>query len=114
MKQREITFRFWKPETKDFSYNCSPAYWIQYGYLAGQYTGVKDNLGNKIFEGDIVKREYLTPHHRHARTETAEIFFHRGSFFANREDEVALSSIEERDMEIVGNIHENPEMLEIQ
>ena len=74
----------------------------------GQYTGQKDKNGKKVFEGDIVRK---TNEGRHPEIFIANILT---IFRAN--EEVYYSPFEHFtescEYEIIGNIHDNPELLE--
>ena len=91
---------------------CVPTSWEEaYSLYAvhpdtiGQYTGLTDKNGNKIFEGDIVEFTNLD-------LPNMVIRFDNGSFMLC-EDE--YSTYEELRMnyvvEVIGNIHDNPELL---
>jgi len=82
----------------------------------GQYTGLKDKNGVKIFEGDIVKDDYgnigtvtYLEHFCNWR-----IVFHKGrpdllgKYGCNIFDWI----YPDMNLEIIGNIHDNPELLE--
>ena len=69
----------------------------------GQYTGLTDRKGKKIFEGDIVKNEF---------GEIDKVAFLFGRFVPfNRYPEYRCFFCER--CEVIGNIHDNPELLEV-
>ena len=97
------------------------AYICKEGYLkdaevdpstVGQYTGLTDKNGKRIFEGDVVKWndkmgrivfgmgcfcvKYLMPHCFYRNSPAIDIVFHE---YPN-------------EVEVIGNIHDNPELLE--
>ena len=70
----------------------------------GQYTGLTDKNGKKIFEGDIIfdpemKDNYI-------------VEFDEGGFCAGDMFLQAYISFDEFSCEVIGNIHDNPELLE--
>lgn len=73
-----------------------------------QYTGLKDKKINEIYEGDIVKIYYL-------EINLHVIEFHKGMFgwfdYQNDFTIIAERNPETR-IEIIGNIYQNPELLE--
>ena len=73
----------------------------------GQYTGLTDKNGKKIFEGDIVKGEnWLHRDHNIHR-----VVYHEGGFYYIDKDGEPWHHDHIEDIEIIGNIHDNPELL---
>lgn len=84
----------------------------------GQYTGLTDKNGKKIFEGDIVDiTQYDSIYHKVHRCCRSKVFFSNFAFRTNAapeyEDEEPLSYWfwNDCDFEVIGNIHDNPELL---
>ncbi|EOF4397399.1 YopX family protein [Listeria monocytogenes] len=84
-----------------------------------QFTGLKDKNGKKIFEGDIVA---FSEDDFHVFNSQVEYFSEDGYpafdikvpsdyyFDSNVFSEVSMSGLHE--IEVIGNIHENPELME--
>ena len=76
-----------------------------------QSTGLKDKNGKEIFEGDILKsNKYIT-----------SVFYERGAYcvkFRQTPNTTVtmnvISFIEKYKTKIIGNIYENPELLEVE
>lgn len=66
----------------------------------GQYTGLTDKNGKKIFEGDIV----MMPSHHGGKHKTA-VYFARGKFAVDGSN-YCFKDICPRNMEVIGNIHD--------
>ena len=75
----------------------------------GQYTGLTDRNGNKIFEGDIVN--IITENE-----EIGIIVYEDGGFIV-RADKFSIdfiNNINGTDVEVIGNKYDNPKLMEIQ
>ena len=84
----------------------------------GQYTGVKDKNGTKIFEGDIVKYCIHTKGYEHLdKNYIVEFSFGgfrlRENLFDEFSDYVDNDSVDWDRCEVIGNIYDNPELLEV-
>lgn len=94
-----ITLEYWipvKPET------------------VGQYTGLKDKSGVKIFEGDIVCNRwgnYYTPIFRNGIYMAYNV---EQSHWTQQEPSTQFNVIWKEGCEVLGNIHDNPELLEVE
>lgn len=85
----------------------------------GQYTGLKDKHGTQIFEGDIVDYEDESPgqyeYHDSTFINRGVIEYDDGVFYwtnlvaAQFDDSVYKGAA---DCVVIGNIHDNPELLE--
>lgn len=71
----------------------------------GQYTGMVDRKGRKIFEGDIV----TMPAYGGGRTK-AIVYFKDGKFAVNGSN-YHFKDIKPSTMEVIGNIHRNSDLL---
>lgn len=78
-----------------------------------QFTGLCDKNGRKVFEGDIVEgnSEFFTYTHPYGK-----VVYDGGQYLISFDD--VLEDIEclgawANDVEIIGNIYDNPELLEV-
>lgn len=86
----------------------------------GQYTGLTDKNGKKIFEGDIVSTKYKLGRGGYY---VFEVYYNEnlcqfaltinsGSYTKNKQyDWLQLTSLKANKVEVIGNIHDNPELL---
>ena len=115
---REIKFRAWHhgagdPRIAGYMVNSHPfpvKFWtnVENEPLAVevmQYTGLKDKNGTEIYESDVIELDEIQ----------AVITFDNGSYqMITSENQGRSQAIQERTkrFEVIGNIHENPELLE--
>ena len=136
---RDIKFRVWDKETKhmhicgedvhdeiSFENETNKAYYynLQNGcgslredsvYILMQYTGLKDKNGKEIYEGDIIfikgetKLLDIKGKVEYSNILAQFIITNTGSIVNEAEP---LGNYEEEDIEVIGNIYDNPKLLE--
>ncbi|KKP30612.1 MAG: hypothetical protein UR20_C0054G0013 [Candidatus Woesebacteria bacterium GW2011_GWE2_31_6] len=103
---REIKFRAWDKE-KQIMINdlngWSKGYQDKYELM--QFTGLKDENGKEIYEGDI----FDSP----AKTKFKIVWWVDGWFYQNVRDEKPIGHLIEvaKDWNVIGNIYENLELI---
>ena len=79
----------------------------------GQYTGLTDKNGEKIFEGDILQFDYKGKNL--GVNGVAAVVFENGKFgvkWGNYKQFVCLDGFANTTLEVIGNIYDNPELIE--
>ncbi len=129
---REIRFRAWDIERKGYiqGFNMVNYHgyfnkglkksiyrydtkWDEEEYILEQYTGLKDKNGKEIYEGDLLQ---LITFEGGGGISAFSVEFENGCFGINTNGEYLAELKYYIDMpfisaEIIGNIHENPELL---
>lgn len=114
---REIKFRAWDGNIGlmhddismfvDYSYNGVVP---RNGVVLMQFTGLTDKNGIEIYEGDIVHTTAEFDYHDHSKNRAVE--FTKGQFILNGSQLSLAGELSQYDCEAIGNIYENPELLE--
>jgi len=116
---REIKFRAWN--YSKMIYNCAirnglvvnhkdSFYQIgqETNYPIMQYTGLKDKNGKEIYEGDIIK--VFDNKNGVFKVEFKNQYV-GGWLLCHEKGQVSLGARKKNDIEVVGNIYQNPELL---
>uniref|UniRef100_A0A6M3KEL1 Putative YopX protein n=1 Tax=viral metagenome TaxID=1070528 RepID=A0A6M3KEL1_9ZZZZ len=95
-------------------FGTNPSHWLISPILM-QYTGLKDNNGKEIYEGDIVN---LIPDGYVKEIATVEWDNNNASWIYRRISELELVNksgvyVKWEPVEVIGNIYENPKLIKI-
>jgi len=109
-------FRAWDERTKTCFNNAmietlAPiSTWVKNGWVVEQCTGLKDKNGRLIYEGDIMKLDSEQP-----GIHIAKVIYRNGCFGLSAKKWVSpFNFLQPRRWKKIGNIHENPELLEVE
>ncbi|WP_288551347.1 YopX family protein [uncultured Lacticaseibacillus sp.] len=122
--KREIKFRAWQPQVKrmfevgDIDFIKEEVMLRQWGWESSndidlmQYTGLKDNNGREIYGGDIVRTG--EDNIGDPDPMIGQVIMREGSWLIeNEKKQEAMELFSEiTSREVIGNIFENPELLE--
>lgn len=126
---REIKFRAWHKEKKYMIIildNTKQKNWffpsLSQKYEIMQYTGLNDKNGKEIYEGDILYWTDKSELSDETLSEKAEVFWNkellRWSVKIKIFNKTHISDLSDYDnqeeIEVIGNIYENPDLLEEQ
>jgi hypothetical protein len=118
---RKIKFRAWDSIIKKMIYDANSdikiylngsisqhGSWVDPEVVVLQWTGLKDKKGKEIYEGDIILNEY---------GHKCEIVWQVHGFYYTRKRwrlgwNKRFAHLSEDKFEVIGNIYENPELLQ--
>lgn len=120
---RDIKFRAWNTITERYHYNIQNVHDEEFSdsfqnildddeLIVEEFTGLKDKNGVEIYEGDIVQ-------YGEDKDFIFVVIFKYGCFYAHNilgekfmTDSLLGSLVMSEKVSVIGNIHENPELLE--
>lgn len=126
---KTLKFRVWAAEDKRWELPMSLEVFRTSGhleclykdqdYVIEQYTGLLDRNGKEIFEGDIIQYEYDCKNNSFARIgfiQWSPAFAGEKYNVMNKDGTLGYDSfyggIPNEDCEIIGNIHETPDLMD--
>ena len=122
---REPKFRVWQRAThqyRHFVLKKGVSVNIRVDLEIEQSTGLNYKNGREIYEGDLIRilvsedfrKEYLEEYHHEIPTGVCQVSFECGAYIVNQNDTyyLPIGQYRAEEIEVIGNIHENPELLE--
>ena len=79
----------------------------------GQFTGLYDKNGNEIYEGDILRRDSYWDIRISHNEETASFGWSHVDWVVSQGRVSGITKDGMKEYEVIGNIYENPELLEV-
>ena len=121
---REIKFRAWVEEENEMMsveeiIFCEVGgvaeingWWDDSRFILMQYTGLKDKNGVEIYEGDILRwYGYEVKGGKQIRPEKLLVV---ADYIRDAHKVLCITEGTDQTVEVIGNIHENPELLEVE
>ena len=119
---RDIKFRAWNK----CGFMCDPISFFEIQYYGEwkkddltimQFTGLQDKNGMDIYEGDVIFRSAILFKKEAPIEETYVVYYRQDGFYAlkpnNTDPNPAFGKLRHyTDFEVIGNIYENPELIE--
>ena len=123
--KREIKFRAWRISSKEYvGFYSIGLYMFDNGeiyhgnlnvtknYILEQFTGLTDKNNKEIYDGDIIR----VCNNNNGYFEVIFLNQYVGGWNLKNpqhKDTISLGAIKQSEIEVIGNIHESPELLEI-
>lgn len=122
---RPIKFRIWDKINSEWSRTAhlSPIYGLEIfsqhdnGIIPLQFTGLLDKNGREIYEGDIILSDYYSVARDKYEKNKDVVVFQNGCFIAKyyklwqNEQNGGAMILDRRDIEVIGNIFENRDLI---